>query len=63
MVSPNLVAQWVYSAQGSFKLFFNNSDVVYMNTYQDGHVDILCAGFKKWSVHVLEESTVHAGGQ
>ncbi len=33
-----------------------------MNPYQDGHFDILCAGFKKWSVHVMEESTVHVGG-
>ncbi len=33
-----------------------------MNTHQDGHFDILYAGFKKWSVHVMEESTVHVGG-
>ncbi len=41
---------------------FGNIHVIYVNTYQDGHVDILCAVFKKWSVHVMEESTVHAGG-
>ncbi len=33
-----------------------------MNTYQDGPFDILCAGFKKWLNHVMEESTVHVGG-
>ncbi len=50
----------LHTAQGSLH-FFCNIHVIYVNTYQDGHVDILCAGFKKWSVHVMEESTVHVG--
>ncbi len=33
-----------------------------MNTFQEGPVDVLCAGFKKWSVHVMEENTVYVGG-
>ncbi len=33
-----------------------------MNSYHDGHVDILSAGFEKWSVYIMEESTVLVGG-
>ncbi len=51
----------LHTAQGRIKQLFCNIHVIYMNTYQDGHFDILCAGFKKWSVHVVEESTVHVG--
>ncbi len=35
--------------------------IIYMNTCQDGHFYILSAGFKKWYVYVMEESTVHVG--
>ncbi len=48
-------------AQRSKKKYFCNH-LSYMNPYQDGYFDVLCAGFEKWSTcYVVKHSACRGG--